>query len=81
MGRMHLFDDAVGIFVVAPSLNDQFDGVLNKELCDLSGGLIQDETKVVLGEHTVRRVRGIRVVENLVLIVVVDHSFASFVKD
>lgn len=46
-------------------LSDGLDSVLNDDLGDQAGGLVQDETEMVLREHTVRGVGCPRVVEHL----------------
>lgn len=80
-GLQNLINDPVGRLVAAPRLDDEGDAVLDEKLSDLSGGLVEDETEVVLGEDTVRGVGGVGVVEDLVLVVVVDDGLATFIED
>jgi len=76
-----LVDDLVSIFIVPPCRNNQVDGILHDDLGNLASGFVEDEPKVVLGEHRVRRIGCVRVVKHLVLVVTVNDGFGSFVEN
>ena len=47
-GETDLVKNLVGVVVVTPCLYNESDGVLDDELGDFPGGLIQDEAEVIL---------------------------------
>jgi len=49
--------------VVVPSLHDTDDGVLDVDTSEHSGGLVEDEAKVILGGEGVSRIGSLRVLE------------------
>jgi len=65
---------------IVPCLDDEVDGILDNSPCDLSGGLIEDQSKVVLGQERVGGVGSVSVVPNLFLVVVVDDSLRSLTE-
>ena len=50
---------------VVPCFHDKLDRMSHDNLGDVSGDLVEDETKVVLAEHRVRGVACVRVVKDL----------------
>lgn len=74
--------------VVVPGLDDAEHSVLDNDLCNLTGRLIEDQGKVILpsalndrathlGEERVRRVGSVRVVEDFILVMRVDDSLRT----
>lgn len=71
----NLVDELVGVGVgVAPGLDNALDRELDDNLGNLPGGLVEDKTKVVLGEERVGGVRRVPVVPDLVLVDSVDDG-------
>ena len=73
----NLIDDTVGIAVLSPCFYDNLDGVNNDGLCNLSSGLVEDKTEVILGQETVRRIRSVGIIEDFILVICIDDSLAS----
>jgi len=80
-GLQDLVANLVGVIIARPRLNNQVDGILHDDLRNLASGFVEDEPKVILGEHRVRRIGCVGVVEHFVLVIIVDDGFGSFVED
>jgi hypothetical protein len=65
---------------IVPCLDDEIDGILDNSPSDLSGGLVKDQSEVVLGQEGVGGVGSVSIIPNFFLVVVVDNSLRSLTK-
>lgn len=52
---------------ITPSSDHELDGMLDDGLCHLSTRFVQDVVKVILAQHRVSRIGGVRVIEDFKL--------------